>query len=127
MLVGGIVSRSEAVTRAAFAVLVATVVIAIPTYIAGQHTQAIVQSMVEGVNKEAIEPHREAATAALIFMIISGVLASIALFTRLRRLLTVFVLIVSVIAMLAATYAARLGSRIHHPEIEMRGPYPAAR
>jgi len=31
MLVGGIVSRSEPVTRAAFAVLVATVLIAIPT------------------------------------------------------------------------------------------------
>jgi uncharacterized membrane protein len=127
MLVGGIVSRTEAVTRAAFAVLIASVLIAIPTYVAGQHAQAIVKSMVEGVNKEAIEPHREAATASLVFLVLDGVLASIALFVRLRRLLTAFVLVLSVIAMLTVTYAARLGSRIHHPEIEMRTPPPVAK
>ncbi len=122
MLVAGIASRTEAVTRAAFAVLVATVLIAIPTYIAGRHAQVIVKTMVEGVNKEAIEPHQEAATASLIVLIMMGVLATIALFVRLRRLLTVFVLVLSVIAMLSVTYAARLGGRIHHPEIEMRTP-----
>ncbi len=122
MLVAGIASRTEAVTRAAFAVLVATVLIAIPTYIAGRHAQVIVKTMVEGVNKEAIEPHQEAATASLIVLIMMGVLATIALFVRLRRLLTLFVLVLSVIAMLSVTYAARLGGRIHHPEIEMRTP-----
>jgi uncharacterized membrane protein len=122
MLVAGIASRTEAVTRAAFAVLVATVLIAIPTYIAGRHAQVIVKTMVEGVNKAAIEPHQEAATASLILLVMTGVLAAIALFVRLRRLLTLFVLVLSVIAMLSVTYAARLGGRIHHPEIEMRTP-----
>jgi len=124
MLVGGIVSRSEPVTRAAFAVIVATVLIAVPTYIAGEHAQTVVKTMVEGVNKEAIEPHREAATAALVFLMIDGVLAAIALFAKLRRVLTAFVLVLSIAAMLTVTYAARLGGRIHHPEIEMRTPPP---
>lgn len=126
LLVGGMSARSEAVTRAAFALLVATVLIAIPTYVAGRDAQRYVNSMVEGVNKAAIEPHQEAATAALIFLVVDGILAAVALFTKLRRVLTIFVLVLSVIAMLTVTYAARLGARIHHPEIEMRTP-PAAR
>ena len=80
--------------------------------------------MVEGVNKEAIEPHQEAATAALVFLLLDGVLAGIALFTKLRPVLTAFVLILSILAMLTVTYAARLGGRIHHPEIEMRVKQP---
>ena len=124
LLVGGMSARSEAVTRAAFAVLLVTVLIAIPTYVAGQDAQRYVNSMVEGVNKAAIEPHQEAATAALIFLSIDGVLATIALFTKLRRVVTLFVLVLSVMAMLTVTYAARLGARIHHPEIEMRTPPP---
>ena len=127
MLVAGMASRSEAVTRAAFAIIVATLLVAIPTYLAGRSAQTVVKSMVEGVNKEAIEPHQEAATAALIFLVFDGVLAAIALFVRLRRVLTSFVLVLSIVSMLAVTYAARLGGRIHHPEIEMRTPAPAAR
>lgn len=125
ILAGGIASRSEAVTRVAFAVIVASVAIAIPTYVTGTHAQTIVKTMVEGVNKEAIEPHQEAATAALVFLAIDGVLAAVALFARLRRVLTVFVLVLTIIAALAVTYAARLGGRIHHPEFEMRTVTPA--
>ncbi|HSP34323.1 MAG TPA: hypothetical protein VLU46_08415 [Thermoanaerobaculia bacterium] len=126
ILVGGMSSRSEAVTRVAFAVIVASVVIAIATYVTGTYAQAIVKTMVEGVNGEAIEPHQEAATAALVFLILDGLLAAIALFVRLRRVLTAFVLILTIIATLTVTYAARLGGRIHHPEFDMRRPPGAA-
>lgn len=122
MLVGAMSARSAAATRAAFAVLFSATLIAIPTYVAGLGAQRIVRTMVEGVNLAAIEPHREAATAALVFLILDGIAALIALLTRLRRGLTVFVLILSILSTLAVTYAARLGARIHHPEIEMRTP-----
>lgn len=122
MLVGAMSARSTAVTRAAFAVLVSATLIAIPAYVAGLGAQRVVKTMAEGVNVPAIEPHQEAATAALVFLTLDGLAALIALFTRVRRGLTVLVLILSIIATLAVTYAARLGARIHHPEIEMRTP-----
>jgi hypothetical protein len=74
---------------------------------------------VESVNRPAVEPHREASLAALIFAMMEGGLAIVALLTG-KRGVAVVVLLFSIVATCTLFYSMRLGERIHHPELEMR-------
>jgi hypothetical protein len=118
ILVGSLSARSATATRIALIVLLSAAAIAVPTYISGRNAEPIVRK-VESINVAAIEPHEEAATAALIFLIIEAVFCSIAL-VRPRRGLFVAVLIVSILSTMSVLYAARFGGHIHHPETQIR-------
>ncbi|HSP15740.1 MAG TPA: hypothetical protein VLV78_13425 [Thermoanaerobaculia bacterium] len=118
ILVGSLSARSATATRIALIVLLSAALIGVPTYLSGQRAQAIVKK-VESVNVPAIEPHQEAALAALVFLIIEAVFVVIALI-RPRPGLTIAVLIVSILSTLTVLYAARLGGHIHHPETQIR-------
>ncbi len=118
ILVGSLSARNATARRIALIVMLCAALISVPTYLAGQRAEPIVKN-VAGINVPAIETHEEAATAALIFMIVEAIFVLIALF-RPRPVLTVAVLIVSILATLAIFYAARLGGHIHHPEIQIR-------
>jgi hypothetical protein len=118
ILVGSLSARNATATRIALIVLLCAALIGVPTYLSGRRAEDIVKE-VQGINVPAIETHEEAATAALVFMIIEAVFAIIAL-ARPRRTLIVVLLILSAITTLTVLYAARLGGHIHHPEMQIR-------
>src|SRR5712691_3077811 len=111
ILLGAMATRNDAIRRVAFVVLICAAVIAVPAWFAGKGAEDIVKPL-QGVNVKAIDPHEEAATSALIFLIIEGVVALTALFIAPRRALTIFVLLLSIAATINLFYAARLGGRI---------------
>ncbi len=118
ILVGSLSARNETARQIALIVLLCAALIGVPVYLAGQRAEPIVKNVV-GINVPAIETHEEAATAALIFMIVEAVFVVIAL-VRPRPALIIVVLILSILSTLTVVYTARLGGHIHHPEIQIR-------
>jgi len=119
LLVGALAARSDAVRRAALVVLICAAVIAVPAFLAGRGAEDIVKG-IQGVDVRAIDPHEEAATSALILLLIEGAVALVALIVRPRRALTIVVVLLAILSTVNLFFAARLGGKIHHPEVQMK-------
>jgi hypothetical protein len=122
LLMGGMLARSTAVVRAAFAIFLLAAVVAVPVYLSGERAEDVVKG-IEGVNTIAIHPHEEAGEWALIMLSIEGVgaLAALLFFRRsLPRWAAPVMLILALLATAAVFRTAALGGRIHHPESGVR-------
>ncbi len=121
LLAGGMVARSTAVVRSAFAIFALAALVAVPVFLSGQRAEDVVKG-IEGVNSIAIHPHEEAGEWALIMLSIEGVaaLAALLFFRRaLPRWLAPMILILALLATAAVFRTASLGGKIHHPETTM--------
>jgi len=79
----------------------------------------------EGVNRAAIEPHEESATLTGICTLASGILSLVLLLVyRAPKVMPQWgywlLLLLTLASIGAAANTARLGGRIHHPELEIR-------
>jgi hypothetical protein len=119
VLVSGLASKSVALTRAAFAVLLCAALIAVPVFLSGKRAKEIVKE-VQAVDVVAIEPHQEAALAAFAFLILEGVVCLVALAAKPRPAITMVVVFIAVITTALVFFTSRLGVRIHHPEVQIR-------
>jgi len=91
------------------------------TFASGKRAAAYVKTM-DGVNREAIVPHQQAAAVA-IFTITLAAIAAVFGLKRPRSPVAQYVAtFLLIIATFATTYTALLGGRIHHPEVQMRAP-----
>src|SRR5919112_1131221 len=96
LLLFALVARHAIVMRIALALLVAAVVIAFPVFVSGNRSERMVKT-VESVNKPAVDPHREASLAAIVFLFIEGLLAIIARW-RQSRAVAIVTLLFAVVA-----------------------------
>lgn len=124
LMVVALVALASRAQRLAYTLVLVAALLGILTFASGNRAAAYVKTM-DGVNREAIEPHQQAAGVALFTMIVAGVAALFAL-SRPRAAIAQYVAtFLLIIATFATTYAALLGGKIHHPEVEMKAPLRA--
>ena len=107
--------------KAGLIALVVGALLAIPTYLTGEGAEDVVRRL-PGVAKTLVEPHEEAAIAALVAIELGGLVALVALaLARTRpgqsRQLTSAALALSAISLATMGWVANLGGQIHHAEL----------
>lgn len=121
LLLAAILRKSGELKRISLAALVLIALLAIPAYLTGEPAEDVVENL-PGVSKALIEPHEEAALAAIISTSVTGLFALFGLFwVRGKKsfpswIMTAALLLTAVsVGLMAQT--ANLGGKIHHPEI----------
>lgn len=121
LLIYGFLRKSQEVKTAGLLVFLAIALVMIPTYLAGEAAEDIVEDL-PGVSESLIENHEGAATIALVATSILGALSLMRLLIPARfsaaagpMTIVVFVFSLGVAGWLART--ANLGGQIRHPEI----------
>jgi hypothetical protein len=121
LFVLSLIARSDDLKRASLVVLLGIALLAIPTYMSGNGAQDVIKS-VPGVSKTLIQAHEGAALVAMVFMLLTGGFAWLALW-QIRRLARVPAWNLAVILVLTVTSfglmarASNLGGEIRHEEI----------
>ncbi len=121
LLLVAMVKKSDALKVLSLQFFVLLTLLTIPTYLTGDPAAHDVRSL-PGVTKEIIERHDDAATIALIGMILLGVLALATLIINYRKkLLPTWVVTLAFVLSLAEAgwlaWTANLGGQIRHTEI----------
>ncbi len=121
LLIVAMVKKSEAFKVLSLQFFVLLTLLTIPTYLTGDPAAEVVRSL-PGVTREIIERHDDAATIALIGMILIGVLALAGLIInyRTKSLPTWVVTLALVLSLVEAgwlAWTANLGGQIRHTEI----------
>lgn len=129
LLVLALVRRSEELTRVALATFVLVAVTAVPTYIAGERAEEVVEHLA-GSSESVIEEHEESALLSLIAAEGLGVisLVGLLLFRGSRGIPRPFAGVCLAGALLAGSLLARtahLGRPIRHPEVQNQA-FPSA-
>jgi uncharacterized membrane protein len=125
LLAVAVIASSPVLRRTALAVLVATALAAVPVFLSGEPAEEVVERA-PGVSEATIEPHEEAAEAALVAVSILGVLSLAALvferrFAAWARWTTIAVLLLAVATSAMMLRTAHLGGLIRHPELRGAG------
>jgi cobalamin synthase len=107
--------------RVAYVLVLVAAVTGVATFFTGRHAAQYVKTM-DGVNREAIEPHQQAAGVALLTIALAAIAAVAALMRPRSPVATYVATFLLIIATFSSVYAALLGGRIHHPEVEMKAP-----
>lgn len=126
-LIGGglfllsLIMNSDDLKLASLVVLLGISLIASPTYMSGNGAQEAIKSM-PGVSKSLIEAHEGAALVAMVFMLLTGAFAWLALwqFRRLAHLPkwnVALILALTVVTFALMSRAANMGGEIRHEEI----------
>ena len=110
-------------------VLLGIALLSIPTYMSGNGAQDAIKSL-PGVSKTLIEAHEGAALVAMVFMLLTGGFAWLALwqFRRLRRVPTWnlgLILVLTVVTFGLMARASNMGGEIRHEEIRASQATPA--
>ncbi len=121
LLLVAMVKKSDPLKALSLQFFVLLTLLTIPTYLTGDPAAHVVRNL-PGVTKEIIERHDDAATIALIGMIILGVLALAGLIINYRtKSLPAWVVTLAFILSLAEAgwlaWTANLGGQIRHTEI----------
>lgn len=121
LLLAGLLRRQLALTRAGLVIAVVAGLGAFGAVRTGEGAEEIVEALA-GVSDAAIEPHEEAAEAAMLAAIGLGLLALAALamperMVRARRAATIGSLIMALATFGLVARTANLGGAIRHPEI----------
>ena len=125
LLVYGMIRRSTEVKRASLLVFIAMGVIAVPTFLAGQGAEDIVEHL-PGVSHDVIENHEGAGTVALI---VTASLGALSLFILLWSFRTATVSGLAAVVLLASAgavsgwlaWTGNLGGKIRHTEFREGG------
>ena len=105
--------------RLAYVLVLIAALTGVVTFASGKRAAVYVKTM-DGVNREAIVPHQEAAGVALLTIVLAGVAAVVALMRPRGPVAGYIAAFLLIIATFATVYTALLGGRIHHPEVQMR-------
>jgi uncharacterized membrane protein len=119
------VSKSADLSLASLVLFVLISLITIPTYMSGNAAEEMLRGRA-GVSFAAIVAHRNAAQLAVVFMELTGVVSWFGLWkfrrhSKFGRGTLPAVLLLSLVTLGVAGYAANLGGGIRHPEIEDTG------
>ncbi|MEK6301713.1 MAG: hypothetical protein AABO41_13465 [Acidobacteriota bacterium] len=121
LLIYGLLRKSDEVKRASLWAFVIIAVLTIPTFLAGQAAEDVVEHL-PGVSEQLIENHERAALIGLIATLILGAGSLAALFLSRRfasvaRLLTILLLVLSLMSGAWLARIANLGGKIRHTEL----------
>ena len=121
VLIYGIIRGSEEVKRVSLLAFLVIALITLPTYLAGQAAEDIVEHL-PGVDDDIIHTHEAAATIGLIATSILGVLSAVGLVMsffigRLSTPVTILLLLMSVGVSGWLGRVANLGGKIRHTEL----------
>ena len=125
LLAAGVLRKSEELKRAALVTFVLTALVTIPTYLAGQAAEDMVERL-PGVSEQLIEGHEGAGLVALIAASALGALAlgGLILFRRAENLPKRFVALSLIVSLGVAgwmVWTANLGGKVRHTEIRGEG------
>lgn len=121
LFVVSLIAKSDHLKIASLVVLLGIALISIPTYMSGNGAQEAIKSM-PGLSKSLVEAHEGAALVAMIFMLLTGGFAWLALW-QFRRLARVpkwnlaLILALTVVTFGLMTRASNMGGEIRHEEI----------
>lgn len=121
LFIVALIAKSDHLKLASLVVLLGIALISIPTYMSGNGAQDAIKSL-PGVSKSLIEAHEAAAFVGMIFMLLTGALAWLALW-QYRRLAHVpnwnlaAILLLTVVTFVIMTRASNIGGEIRHAEI----------
>lgn len=115
--------KNEQCRKFSLLILTLTAATVIPVFLTGEPAEEIVEHLT-GVSKSLIHHHEESAEIALIFTLITGLTSFVTLvFTEklpiIKRHGEKIVIISSLIALGTLIYAANLGGKIRHPELNI--------
>lgn len=120
ILLVSLLIKNKTVTRVSYFVLVAAGLFAIPVFLSGEGAEEVVEE-ITGVTGSMIEEHEEIAKLALWAVLLTGVVAALALFRfslKIAKPLSLFVAIAAFIATGLMIQTAHLGGQIRHTEIQ---------
>jgi predicted Na+-dependent transporter len=116
----GLAFNNSPVSRAGFLALVASALVAIPTFLTGSAAEHAVE-LLPGVVEERVEHHEEVAIFGLVASLAVGVIAlgSLIAFRRrpVPRALLLGLILLSLVPFGALAWTANSGGKIRHPEI----------
>jgi uncharacterized membrane protein len=120
-LLVALAGKSKPLQQAGLWLCLAAAVGAVPTYLAGEPAEEIIENQ-PGVDGALIEEHEEAALITLIGIEILGVASLAALYLSRQaamppRWLVIGCLLLSLLAAAMLARTAHLGGQIHHPEL----------
>jgi uncharacterized membrane protein len=118
----GLWRRNEEFVKVGLGLFVAAALLAIPAYLTGEPAEGIV-ARYSGVTKEAIERHEDAATGALVVIILAGLAALTHLSLEWRRRetprwLAPLALVLGLVASVWLGVAANFGGHVRHQELQ---------
>lgn len=121
LLTWGLLRKSEEVKRASLLAFIVIAVLTIPTFLAGQAAEDVVEHL-PGVSEQLIENHEDAALIGLIATLILGALSlAVLLLSRLfsgaARRLSILLLVLSLMGGAWLGRTANLGGKIRHTEL----------
>ena len=115
------ISKNVALQKVAATVLVFMAVLAIPVFLTGEPAEHAVERL-PGISESLIEAHEDAAKISFWLMMLTGVVALLALFMKtknrdLSKNLLLATLFVSMVSTGAMAYTGYTGGKIRHTEI----------
>jgi uncharacterized membrane protein len=128
LLVYALVRKDQALERVTLGLFCVIALVAVLAYLTGNAARVVI-AQEPGLSEELITAHQDAAMRGLVFMMITGALSWLGLWqfryqSKLMRLNTLAVLIVSVVTIALMAQAATLGGEIRHPEIRISDAVP---
>lgn len=116
----GLARKNQALKTTALYIIAIAGIAALPVFFSGEGAEEIVEGL-PGVSEAVIERHESVAKLSFIAVLISGLLAMLALVKYIsptgRKTLTVFVMVAAVLSTALMAQAAHLGGQIRHNEI----------
>lgn len=129
LLLAALALHTEEWKRAALVVLLASALGTIPAYLTGEPAEDVIENL-DGVSKDSIEEHEDAALYGLIGVELLGALALLGLWlsrggNTLPKGITTGALVLGLLTMAIVAQTAHLGGEIRHPEIRPGFTAPA--
>lgn len=121
LILAGIITKSTSTRRNAYAVFIMGAVASAIAMATGEGAEEVVEH-IAGISEQLIKKHEEAAELFAGFSYFVGAVSAFALFSEIKnlkfsKLLSFFVLVLSLVMMYFAQEAGRTGGEIRHTEI----------
>lgn len=118
-----IFKKNEVFKKFSLFILILTAASVIPVFLTGEPAEEVAESLT-GVSKSLIHNHEESAELALIFTLFAGVASFVALvlaekFLIIKKHGERLVIISALLAIGTLIYAANMGGKIRHPELNI--------
>jgi uncharacterized membrane protein len=121
VLLYGLVRNNVPVRNTGLVIIFLAALLTVPTYLFGQAAEEMVEDL-PGVNHDDIEMHENSAIITFSLLAVAGIAALISLLFRNRhstaKNLSIFTLIITLVAFGSSAFTAHLGGQIRHPELK---------
>ncbi len=114
------IKNSDELKRTSLGAFVVTALLTIPSYMSGIGAAAELDNPLNGIDQNVIKMHESSAMLTLLFVMLTGALAVVALWNYrgkpLKGMIFPAVLLLAIVTMGLGARTGNLGGQIHHPE-----------